>query len=313
MNDPETISEARRWLRFAREDLDVAQRLLATELRRRLFEPLAAPDPFKQRDVTARAFAELYRSQRVEFPSECRTADYERRIQTAYPIHPEIFDRLYTDWSALAKFQRTRGVLRLMAAVIHSLWEPGGPQPAAAPLHYSHRRRPGAQRADPLSLRQLEPRHRQGRRRAGLAAGRHRREGAQPRQALRHEAGGAHRLPRLRPYYRGGAPRHRRLPGQARLRHAGGISGSVRRRPAQTGRGGDLSLPGRPQAVVRHPADSHQTGRGPGRATGRQPRRGRQGVGPVLNRNEPASPAGRCPLRGPTLTAGPSRLVLQPQ
>ena len=94
-------------------------------VRRRLFEPLAGQDPFKQRDVTARAFAELYRSQRVEFPAECRTADYERRIQTAYPIHPEIFDRLYTDWSALAKFQRTRGVLRLMAAVIHSLWERG--------------------------------------------------------------------------------------------------------------------------------------------------------------------------------------------
>jgi len=41
----------------------------------------------------------------------------------AYPIHPELFDRLYNDWSTLDKFQRTRGVLRLMAAVIHSLWE----------------------------------------------------------------------------------------------------------------------------------------------------------------------------------------------
>lgn len=41
----------------------------------------------------------------------------------AYPIHPEMFDRLYNDWSTLDKFQRTRGVLRLMAAVIHSLWE----------------------------------------------------------------------------------------------------------------------------------------------------------------------------------------------
>ena len=102
-------------------------------VRRRLFEPLAGPDPFKQRDVTARAFAELYRSQRVEFPSECRTADYERRIRTAYPIHPEIFDRLYTDWSALAKFQRTRGVLRLMAAVIHSLWERGDRNPLLLP------------------------------------------------------------------------------------------------------------------------------------------------------------------------------------
>ena len=30
----------------------------------------------------------------------------------ACPIHPEMFDRLYNDWSTLDKFQRTRGVLR---------------------------------------------------------------------------------------------------------------------------------------------------------------------------------------------------------
>ena len=102
-------------------------------VRRRLFEPLAGPDSFTQRNVTARAFAELYRLQQVEFPSECRTTDYERRIQTAYPIHPEIFDRLYEDWSSLARFQRTRGVLRLMAAVIHSLWERGDRHPLLLP------------------------------------------------------------------------------------------------------------------------------------------------------------------------------------
>ena len=102
-------------------------------VRRRLFEPLAGPEAFKQRDVTARAFADAYRAQRVEFPSECRSADYERRIRAAFPIHPEIFDRLYTDWSALARFQRTRGVLRLMAAVVHSLWESGDRNPLILP------------------------------------------------------------------------------------------------------------------------------------------------------------------------------------
>ena len=102
-------------------------------VRRRLFEPLSGTDAFKQRDLTVRAFADLYRAQSVEFPSECRSADYERRIQAAYPIHPEIFDRLYTDWSALARFQRTRGVLRLMAAVIHSLWESGDRNPLILP------------------------------------------------------------------------------------------------------------------------------------------------------------------------------------
>ncbi|HNQ88093.1 MAG TPA: Swt1 family HEPN domain-containing protein [Verrucomicrobiota bacterium] len=102
-------------------------------VRRRLFEPLAGPDAFKQRDVTARGFADLYRAESAEFPRECRDAEYEKRIQAAYPIHPEIFDRLYTDWSTLVKFQRTRGVLRLMAAVIHSLWEKGDRSPLIMP------------------------------------------------------------------------------------------------------------------------------------------------------------------------------------
>ena len=102
-------------------------------VRRRLFEPLVGSDAFKQRDVSARAFADLYQSQGAEFPSECREGDYEKRIQAAYPIHPEIFDRLYTDWSTLVKFQRTRGVLRLMAAVIHSLWEKGDRNPLILP------------------------------------------------------------------------------------------------------------------------------------------------------------------------------------
>lgn len=102
-------------------------------VRRRLFEPLAGPDAFKQRDVTARAFADLYHAQAAEFPPECKGGDYEKRIQAAYPIHPEIFDRLYSDWSTLVKFQRTRGVLRLMAAVIHSLWEKGDKNPLILP------------------------------------------------------------------------------------------------------------------------------------------------------------------------------------
>lgn len=92
-------------------------------VRRRLFQPLTDPDLFVARDAVVRAFANLYRTQAQEFPSECREGAYERRLKAAYPIHPELFDRLYNDWSSLDKFQRTRGVLRLMATVIHSLWE----------------------------------------------------------------------------------------------------------------------------------------------------------------------------------------------
>jgi len=102
-------------------------------VRRRLFQPLVDPEQYKNRDVVARAFADLYRTQRQEFPSECHEADYEQRLKAAYPIHPEIFDRLYSDWSTLLRFQRTRGVLRLMAAAVHSLWEKGDRSPLILP------------------------------------------------------------------------------------------------------------------------------------------------------------------------------------
>jgi len=92
-------------------------------VRRRLFQPITDPKRFVERDQVARAFVEMYGNQPQDFPGECREASYERRIKAAYPIHPELFDRLYNDWSTLEKFQRTRGVLRLMAAVIHCLWE----------------------------------------------------------------------------------------------------------------------------------------------------------------------------------------------
>lgn len=104
-------------------------------VRRRLFQPMTDSEQFKDRDVVARAFADFYKTQQSEFPLECREADYEKRIKAAYPIHPEIFDRLYNDWSTLVKFQRTRGVLRLMAAVIHSLWEKNDRNPLILPAN----------------------------------------------------------------------------------------------------------------------------------------------------------------------------------
>ena len=102
-------------------------------VRRRLFQPIVDPASFAIRDNVARAFCELYRGNQQEFPQECAEGDYEQRIRAAYPIHPEVFERLYTDWSTLRSFQRTRGVLRLMSAVIHSLWEKGDRNPLILP------------------------------------------------------------------------------------------------------------------------------------------------------------------------------------
>ncbi|GHO67438.1 hypothetical protein KSC_063300 [Ktedonobacter sp. SOSP1-52] len=91
-------------------------------VRRRLFQPIRHEDE-KHRDTVIKAFMQLYREQAGEFPSEASESRYEERLKRAYPIHPELFDRLYTEWSSVDKFQRTRGVLRLMAHVIRALWE----------------------------------------------------------------------------------------------------------------------------------------------------------------------------------------------
>ena len=85
---------------------------------------------FKQPDAaalasigaTAKAYIEMYRKYTDDFPREARDGAYEDRIKRTYPIHPEMFDTLYEEWSSLERFQRTRGVLRLMSTVIHALW-----------------------------------------------------------------------------------------------------------------------------------------------------------------------------------------------
>ena len=101
-------------------------------VRQRLFED---PSADGQVDIAAvaRTFTDFYAKNRAEFPAGVAEPSYEERIRAAYPIHPELFDRLYQDWSTLDKFQRTRGVLRLMSAVIHTLWVRDDPAPLILP------------------------------------------------------------------------------------------------------------------------------------------------------------------------------------
>jgi hypothetical protein len=90
-------------------------------VRRRLFDEVPA-DLARERDAVVNAFGDLYQKHTSEFPLEAVEGSYRHRLTAAYPIHPELFDQLFENWSTLEKFQRTRGVLRLMAVVIHELW-----------------------------------------------------------------------------------------------------------------------------------------------------------------------------------------------
>lgn len=108
-------------------------------VRRRLFQPIESKEAFDARDAVIRAFLDMYRVHAADFPIDTQDPHYRTRFEAAYPIHPELFERLYDDWGSLERFQRTRGVLRLMASVIHALWEEqeGGLLilPAMVPMH----------------------------------------------------------------------------------------------------------------------------------------------------------------------------------
>lgn len=99
-------------------------------VRRRLFVDI---DDQVGMENTCRRFAEFYTANKADFPSETQESQYQERMRQAYPIHPEIFDRLYEDWSTLSGFQRTRGVLQLLAQVIHRLWKDGNTDPLVMP------------------------------------------------------------------------------------------------------------------------------------------------------------------------------------
>jgi predicted AAA+ superfamily ATPase len=105
-------------------------------VRRRLFNSVSDE---KNRDAVCRAFATAYVNEGASLPAETQEARYLKRLTDAYPIHPEIFDRLFEDWATIDGFQRTRGVLKLMAKVIYRLWKDQNQDllilPASLPLY----------------------------------------------------------------------------------------------------------------------------------------------------------------------------------
>jgi predicted AAA+ superfamily ATPase len=89
-------------------------------VRRRLFEQIKDA---KARDQVCRAFADAYVEEGSKVPQETQEARYFDRMMQSYPIHPEVFAQLYEEWTTIDGFQRTRGVLKLMAKTIFRLWQ----------------------------------------------------------------------------------------------------------------------------------------------------------------------------------------------
>ena len=103
-------------------------------VRRRLFQAPNA-EGLTTISAVARSFVTLYRSNTALFPRDAAVPsdDYEQRIRASYPLHPELLDRLYEDWSTLERFQRTRGVLKLVSSIVHELWASNDTSPLILP------------------------------------------------------------------------------------------------------------------------------------------------------------------------------------
>ncbi len=88
-------------------------------IRKRLFENYGDE---KIRKNVAQEYFNLYQSLGSDVPSEVKEIEYRDKIEKAYPFHPELIDVLYERWGSFPTFQRTRGVLRLLAEVVADLY-----------------------------------------------------------------------------------------------------------------------------------------------------------------------------------------------
>ena len=98
----------------------VADEEIYEVIRRRLFEDIGDPANI---EAVASKYMQTFQENWMEMPSHATKSDYKEKIKKSYPFHPELIDVFRVRWASNHDFQRTRGVLRLLAAIISDLWK----------------------------------------------------------------------------------------------------------------------------------------------------------------------------------------------
>ncbi|RYU92716.1 DUF499 domain-containing protein [Emticicia agri] len=89
-------------------------------IRRRLFEDIGDKTVI---EAVASKYADLYQQFSTELPAHAAKVEYKQRILKSYPFHPDLIDIFRIRWASHHDFQRTRGVLRLLASIVSDLWK----------------------------------------------------------------------------------------------------------------------------------------------------------------------------------------------
>ena len=94
-------------------------------IRRRLF---VTPENEIENDIKRTVDEHIkFCQQNDMLPPNTTEAQYAEKFTKSYPFHPDVIDVLYEHWGTFNSFQRTRGMLRLLAMVVHSVKDSGKP------------------------------------------------------------------------------------------------------------------------------------------------------------------------------------------
>ncbi|MDI6874597.1 MAG: DUF499 domain-containing protein [Actinomycetota bacterium] len=93
---------------------------IAEIVRRRLFEEIGDPKEVRR---TAKAYADWVKSHRQQLPEWFPADQAEKLFEATYPFHPTVISVFERKWQSLPKFQRTRGILRLLALWVSQVYQ----------------------------------------------------------------------------------------------------------------------------------------------------------------------------------------------
>ncbi|RME92999.1 MAG: DUF499 domain-containing protein, partial [Verrucomicrobia bacterium] len=91
-------------------------------IRRRLFEWEGLP---KEAGATVRAYRQWLAAHRQQLPSWFPVDKADAELAACYPFHPSVLSVFERKWQGLPRFQRTRGILRLLALWVSRAYREG--------------------------------------------------------------------------------------------------------------------------------------------------------------------------------------------
>ena len=127
MSEVKSVSARKATLLNPTEDDETIQ-----VLRRRLFESID-DDSAK---VAMKAYRKQWTSHSDDLPDIATQAEASENFRLSYPLQPEVLETLIKKTTTLGKFQRVRGMLRLLAHTVTHLWAEKPPDTTVIHLHH---------------------------------------------------------------------------------------------------------------------------------------------------------------------------------